>query len=129
MVKIKNKILKIILIITGSISVVIGILGIFLPVLPTTPFLLIAAALFARSSEKFYCMITTNRWFGKYIKDYNTGKGIRLKIKIYAISILWISIIISVIILKFLVLKLSLVIIALLATIYIISVKTSKILL
>lgn len=124
--KTSNKILKLILIITGSLFVVIGIIGIFIPLLPTTPFLLLAAALFARSSDKFYKLITNNKWFGAYIKDYNEGKGIRLKVKISAIIILWISIIISVLFLKLLILKLSLMFIALLATTYIISIKTVK---
>ena len=124
--KTSNKILKLILIITGSLFVVIGIIGIFIPLLPTTPFLLLAAALFARSSEKFYMLITNNKWFGAYIKDYNEGKGIRLKVKISAIIILWISIIISVLFLKLLILKLSLMFIAVLATTYIISIKTVK---
>jgi uncharacterized membrane protein YbaN (DUF454 family) len=124
--KTSNKILKLILIITGSLFVVIGIIGIFIPLLPTTPFLLLAAALFARSSDKFYKLITNNKWFGAYIKDYNEGKGIRLKVKISAIIILWISIIISVLFLKLLILKLSLMFIAVLATTYIISIKTVK---
>ncbi|MBI5540285.1 MAG: YbaN family protein [Bacteroidia bacterium] len=124
--KANNNVLKVLLIIAGSLSVVLGVIGIFLPVLPTTPFLLLAAALFARSSEKFYKIITTNKLFGKYIKDYNDGKGIKLQVKISAITILWVSIIISVIILKILLLKLSLIFIATLATIYIISIKTLK---
>lgn len=124
--KTNNNILKVLLIIAGSLSVVLGVIGIFLPVLPTTPFLLLAAALFARSSEKFYNKITTNRWFGKYIKDYNDGKGIKLQVKISAITILWVSIIISVIILKILLLIITLIFIATLATIYIISIKTLK---
>lgn len=126
MSKTYNKVLKLIMIISGSLLVALGIIGIFLPVLPTTPFLLLAAALFARSSDKFYNLITNNRWIGKYIKDYNEGKGISLKIKISAITILWISIIISTIILKFLILKLSLIFIGVLATAYIISIKTLK---
>ncbi len=87
-----KKPVKILLVIIGTILVLLSILGIFLPVLPTTPFLLLAAALYARSSKRFYNWLTSNRILGKYIKDYREGKGIPLKVKITAISILWITI-------------------------------------
>ena len=77
---------------TGTILIGISIVGIFLPVLPTTPFLLLAAGLYAKSSIKFYNWLINNRILGKYIKNYREGKGIPLKVKIIAISILWITI-------------------------------------
>ena len=70
----------------------ISIIGIFLPILPTTPFLLLAAALYAKSSKRFYGWLINNRILGRYIKNYREGKGIPLKVKIIAISILWITI-------------------------------------
>ena len=70
----------------------IGILGIFIPVLPTTPFFLLAATLYAKSSKRFYDWLLSNRFFGKYIKNYREGKGITLKIKISTIALLWITI-------------------------------------
>ncbi len=84
------------LIAAGSFFVVIGLIGIFLPILPTTPFLLLAAWCYARSSERYYKWLINNKWFGDYIKNYQEGKGIPLKIKIFAISFLWITILISV---------------------------------
>jgi uncharacterized membrane protein YbaN (DUF454 family) len=90
-----KKMLKVLLVILGTISVGLGILGIFLPLLPTTPFLLLAAFLYARSSQRFYDWLLNNRWFGHYIRNYRERRGISLKIKILAISTLWITISIS----------------------------------
>lgn len=77
---------------TGTFLIGVSIIGIFVPVLPTTPFLLLAAALYAKSSRRFYNWLINNRILGRYIKNYREGKGIPLKIKIIAISILWITI-------------------------------------
>ena len=95
MQKIKNKPLRIILAILGTLFVMLGIIGIFLPLLPTTPFLLLAAFCYAKSSQRFYDWLMTNRWCGSYIKNYRERRGISLKIKILSISMLWITIAIS----------------------------------
>jgi uncharacterized protein len=83
---------KILLISTGSFLVGVGIAGIFIPILPTTPFLLLAAALYAKSSQKFYSWLINNRILGRYIKDYREGRGIPVKVKIIAITLLWATI-------------------------------------
>lgn len=70
----------------------LGVLGVFLPLLPTTPFLLLAAACYARSSEKLYDWLLGNRWFGRYIRDYREGKGIPLRRAAVAIALLWLTI-------------------------------------
>jgi len=72
--------------------VALAVLGLFLPVLPTTPFLLLAAVCYARSSERFYHWLMTNRWFGEYIRNYREGRGIPLKQKVLTISLLWVTI-------------------------------------
>lgn len=92
-----NRFVRWLLIAVGTVSVFLGLLGIILPLLPTTPFFLLAAASYAKSSEKFYNWLITNRFFGHYIKNYREGKGIPLRIKISAISFLWITILITVI--------------------------------
>lgn len=84
--------LRIILLVLGTIFVALGSLGLFLPVLPTTPFLLLAAACYARSSTRFYNWLLTNRWFGHYIRNYREGKGISLRHKVMALALLWIGI-------------------------------------
>ncbi len=91
-----HKIIKYLLIIGGTLCVGLGVVGIFLPILPTTPFLLLAAFLYARSSERFLQWLLTNRWFGAYIKNYREGKGIPWREKILTITLLWVTIIFSI---------------------------------
>jgi uncharacterized membrane protein YbaN (DUF454 family) len=81
-----------VVLIIGTVFLIIGILGVFIPVLPTTPFLLLAAYLYARSSKELYHWITTNRWFGEYVKNYRDGKGIPITQKVLTIILLWITI-------------------------------------
>jgi hypothetical protein len=64
----------------------------FLPILPTTPFLLLAAACFARSSRRFYVGLTTNRWCGAYIRNYREGRGISRRHKALVLLVLWLTI-------------------------------------
>ena len=80
------------LIIAGTLFVAIGILGIFIPILPTTPFLLLAAACYIRSSKRFYHWLIYNNLFKAYIRNYIEGRGMPLKVKIFTISLLWITI-------------------------------------
>lgn len=87
-----KKLIRILLISGGTLSVSLGILGIFLPLLPTTPFLLLAAICYARSSEKFYHWLMTNRWCGNYIRNYREGNGLPLKQKVLTIVLLWLTI-------------------------------------
>lgn len=87
----KNKALKALLIFVGWLSVVLGVIGIFLPIMPTTPFLLLAAACFVRTSPKFYQWLVGHPRLGKYLVYYLEGKGIPLKAKIYTIALIAIS--------------------------------------
>jgi uncharacterized membrane protein YbaN (DUF454 family) len=80
------------LIFTGTVCVALGVLGMFLPLLPTTVFLLMAAYCYSRSSERFHNWLLNNRLCGKYIKNYKSGEGISIRQKISTISILWLSI-------------------------------------
>jgi len=84
--------MRIILISIGLISVALGTLGIFLPLLPTTPFLLLAAACFAKSSKRFHHWLLNHRIFGKIIRDYSEERGLPLKIKITMLIFLWLTI-------------------------------------
>ena len=91
-----KKLTRGILVIAGSVFTGLGLLGIFLPLLPTTPFLLLAGACYARSSKRCHSWLLDNKWFGSCIKDYHERKGITLRVKVIAISLLWISICFSV---------------------------------
>ena len=85
----KTSLKQALLIAAGTICVVLAIFGIVLPVLPTTPFLLLAAICYERSSPRFHNWLLTNRWFGSYIKNYRGGKGIPLRQKVITLAILW----------------------------------------
>ncbi len=80
---------KYLMMIGGVVSVVLGSLGIVLPLLPTTPFLLLAAYLFSQSSERFHDMLMRNRVLGKYIYNYTERRGIVLRDKIISLITLW----------------------------------------
>ncbi|MFZ4581782.1 MAG: YbaN family protein [Paludibacter sp.] len=81
----------------GVLSLVLGIIGAFLPILPTTPFVLLAAYLFGRSSPKLNAWLLNHKIFGKIIYDFQVEKSITLHAKIISISMLWMSMLISVI--------------------------------
>ncbi len=108
----------------GWLSVALGILGIFLPVLPTTPFLLLAATCFARSSERFYLWLVNHRRLGPWIRDYLEGNGIPLKGKLYAIGLMWLSIAVSSYVVPLLWARAFMLTSAILVTIYILRQKT-----
>jgi uncharacterized membrane protein YbaN (DUF454 family) len=63
-----------------------------LPILPTTPFLLAAAACYYKSSQRMHKWLLNNKWFGEYIRNYSEGKGLTKKTKITALTLLWITI-------------------------------------
>ena len=83
--------MKIFLNAVGILAVVLGIVGIFLPLLPTTPFILLAAACFARGSERLHARLLANRWCGKLLRDYEQGKGIPARAKVLAMLMMWSS--------------------------------------
>jgi uncharacterized membrane protein YbaN (DUF454 family) len=73
----------------GFLSLGLGAAGIFLPVLPTTPFLLLAAACFMRSSDRLHEWMLTNRWFGPYIRNYREHKAVTKRTKTVTLVLLW----------------------------------------
>ncbi|GFM49622.1 inner membrane protein [Pseudomonas cichorii] len=91
----RHRLVRYLLVAVGWTSVGLGVIGIFLPVLPTTPFLLLAAACFARSSPRFYNWLVNHKRLGPWIRDYLAGNGIPLKGKVYAIGLMWVSISLS----------------------------------
>lgn len=76
----------------GTIFLVLGGVGIILPILPTTPFLLLSLACYYQSSKRMHNWMLHNKWFGSYLRNYTEGKGISLKAKLFTISLLWILI-------------------------------------
>ncbi len=88
----RSRIVRALLIAGGTISLALGAVGIVMPLLPTTPFLLLSAACYCRSSDRLYNWLMGNKWFGEYIRNYAEGKGLTKKTKITALSVLWITI-------------------------------------
>ena len=76
-----NPIIKALWVIAGSVFVVLGAFGVILPGLPTTPFLILAAACYIRSSQRLYDWLIANKTFGPYLRDYREGKGIPKRAK------------------------------------------------
>jgi uncharacterized protein len=91
----KQRVVRGLLMVAGTILLILGAIGIFLPILPTTPFLLLAAACYLRSSERLHKWLLGNRWFGEYIKNYQAGRGIPMKSKLIALGMLWAAILYS----------------------------------
>ena len=94
-----NIILRYVLITVGLVSTGLAVIGIFLPLLPTVPFLLLAAACFARSSDRFHSWLLQHPHLGPMIRGYLEGQGIPLRSKIFSISLLWLTISVSVLLL------------------------------
>ncbi|MBA7547307.1 Inner membrane protein YbaN [subsurface metagenome] len=86
------KLKKRLLVIAGTVFTGIGILGILVPILPTTPFLLLATACFVRSSQSFYNWLLNNRLLGIYISSYVQGKGMPHRVKVFTVVLLWTTI-------------------------------------
>jgi len=76
-------------VVAGTVSLGLGFVGIVLPVLPTTPFLLLSAACYYKGSERLHRWMLNNRLFGDYLRNYKEGKGIPPKTKIFTLILLW----------------------------------------
>ena len=80
-----NPLAKLMWVSLGSLFVGLGAIGVIVPGLPTTPFLILAAACYIRSSQRLYDWLISNKRFGPYLKDYREGKGIPRKAKRLAV--------------------------------------------
>ncbi len=91
----KNRVIRALYMTGGTLSLVLGIIGLFVPGLPTTPFVLLAAALYAKSSEKLYNWLLNNKYLGPRIKNYQRQKGVTLKGKYRIIALMLTMVLIS----------------------------------
>ncbi|MHB1317580.1 MAG: YbaN family protein [Anaerolineae bacterium] len=73
----------------GTVFLIIAAVGLVLPLLPTTPFLLLTAGCYARGSGRFYQWLLNNRLFGRYLRDYYEGRGVPLRTKALSLLFLW----------------------------------------
>ncbi len=116
--------MKIALNIVASIAVVLAVLGLFLPVLPTTPFLLLASACYARGSKRMHNWLLSNRLFGETLRNYENCKAIPLRAKIIALLMLWGSLSFSIYVVEPIALKAMLATIGAGVTIFLLRMKT-----
>jgi uncharacterized membrane protein YbaN (DUF454 family) len=84
-----GRLLRAVLLVAGSLFLVIGMVGVVVPVLPTTPFLILAAVCYGRSSRRCYRWLVSNRIFGRYLDDYLRGQGVPWKVKMGTLLFLW----------------------------------------
>lgn len=90
--KVKNPFLRGVLIVCGWLAIVCGVAGIFLPVVPTVPFLLLAAACFAKSSEVFHQWLLQHNHLGPLLNGYLNGTGIPLRAKMTSLAMIGTSV-------------------------------------
>ena len=110
----------------GFLAVALAIVGVFIPGLPTVPFLLVALFCFERSSKKYHDMIMNNKYFGPVLQDYYSGKGLTPSVKIKAILFLSCGMIFSIYKIQNLYARIALAIVWLGVAIHIILLKTKK---
>jgi uncharacterized membrane protein YbaN (DUF454 family) len=111
----------------GTVSVGVGIAGIFIPILPTTPFLLLAAYCYMRSSSRLHRRLLNNRFFGAYVRNYIEGRGMPLHLKIITIALLWITIgLTTAFAVQHIAIRIVLIIIAVAVTTHIVMIKAKK---
>ena len=110
----------------GFLAVALAIIGVFIPGLPTVPFLLVALFCFERSSKKYHDMIMNNKYFGPVLQDYYSGKGLTFSVKIKAILFLSCGMIFSIYKIQNLHARIALAIVWLGVAIHIILLKTKK---
>ena len=91
-----NRAKKAVLIAAGSLCVGLAVLGVFLPLLPTTPFLLLASACYVRSSDRLHGWLMQNRLLGGYIRSFKERRGIPLRAKFTTVALLWLPLLYSV---------------------------------
>ena len=119
--------MRILLTILGLISLGLGILGAFLPVLPTTPLLLLAAALFLRGNKELYEWLMHHPRLGPYITNFMTHKAIPLRVKVVAVTTLWLTLLYcAIFVAEHWAFRLFFIILAIAITIHILSYKTLK---
>ena len=117
---------RIILIIIGTIALGLGVVGVFVPLLPTTPFLLLAAACYARSSPRFYHWLIHHHWLGEYIRNYRENRAIKFRDKVTTIAIMWLGMGLTIILFDPLWLRLLLGVIGIAVTVHLLSLRTIR---
>jgi uncharacterized membrane protein YbaN (DUF454 family) len=90
-----SQITRTLFVIAGSLCLALGVIGLFLPIMPTVPFLLLASACYMRGSRRMHAWLLAQPHFGHYIRDYEAGRGVPMRAKAFGIGMLWVSIFVS----------------------------------
>ena len=125
-IPISDKLKKQLLVIAGSIAIIIGAIGVVLPGVPTTPFLLLAAMCYMRGSPRLYNALLGNRFLGNYVRNYLEGRGMTLKMKVWTLTLLWVSILLTAFATHSLVIRIILTVVLTGVTTHILVLKTAK---
>lgn len=118
--------MKIIFNLLGSVFVMLGVIGMFLPLLPTTPFLLLASACYVRGSERLHRWLMNNRYLGAYIRNFRDKKGMPMSAKVATLVIFWGSISISIWRIDIAPLQIILILVGVFVTLLILRIKTFR---
>jgi uncharacterized membrane protein YbaN (DUF454 family) len=111
------------LIVAGVASVCAGTAGLFIPLLPTTPFLLLALFCFARSSPRLHCWLMNHRIFGAHLTNYLKHRAIVLSIKVLSIAFLWCSLAVSMILVDNPYIRAAMMVIGIAVTVHLLSLR------
>ena len=118
---------RVVLLTVGLASLATGIAGMFVPVLPTTCFLLLAAWCFGKSSPTLHHWMHHNRWFGQYLRDYRAGHGIPRAVKVGSLSLMWLTIGATVVFaISTLWVRLALLLVAAAVTLHVVTLRTTR---
>lgn len=109
----------------GFLCIGLAVIGIILPVMPTTIFVILAAYFFAKGSKRFHDWLLQNKVFGTYLSNYRDGKGMSIGSKIFSISFLWVGIVFSILMIDSVWIRVVLLAIAIAVTIHIYKIKTT----
>ncbi|GAB1370040.1 hypothetical protein MASR1M45_00980 [Candidatus Kapaibacterium sp.] len=120
----RNKFIRILYLSAGVFCVIMGIIGVILPVWPTTIFMILAAWFFIRSSEKYYYKLVRNRIFGRMIRNYREYKGIEKNARIKSISLLWLTLGLSATFVEILYIRIILLLVGIGVTWHLVALKT-----
>lgn len=115
---------KVLLIAAGSVSLALGAVGVLLPLLPTTPFLLLAAFCYLSSSRRLYDWLINHRVFGAYIYNYVTFRAVKRSVKIGVLVVLWLTLTVSILLVHNLYIRIALVVIGAAVSIHVLTLRT-----
>jgi len=121
-----RSLLRFLLVAAGSLSLALGVIGIFLPVLPTTPFLLLSAFFYLRGSERLHHWLLHHRILGRPLREYLHYRAVRRRNKVGALVLLWTTLLVSILLVNLLWVRLLLVAVGIAVSLHVGSLRTLR---